>query len=704
MKLSTGSMLGPYEVVEEIGGGGMGIVYRARDPRLERDVAVKLLTSQLSERGGFKERFAREAKTIAKLQHPHVCSVFDVGESDDHAYLVMELLEGETLAERIRRGPLPLAELQRIGSEIAEGLDAAHRAGLVHRDLKPSNVMLTPSGAKLLDFGLARTMDPQETSPANDAATLTAPLTTAGHIVGTRPYMSPEQVTGLPVDARSDIWALGCVLYEMATARSPFAGDSLEAQTAAILNREPEPPSQVAAGLSARLDWIVGRCLRKDPERRWQSARDVALELEDESLASRDGRTVAPSSPASRWQGLGLWLAAASAGALLMWVALDLRSEDADTTPLSATYYPLALPDGVELTYRAGPTLAISPDGRKIAFTGDGEGSRGQIWILDLDSGLPPLRLDPRNSWLPEFSPDGSELAFHHAGRVVAQPLAGGDLRTLQEGEHFDSSRFDWAPDGSLLFFAADGVRRLLRGAGEAHPLAIEANQPSLLPGGHVLSTTPDLKLQIHELGADLDPVVLAEGFDGTYVPPRHIVFAQTGALYAMTFDLETLEAGPAVKVIDGLATNRTLGFAEYAVSDSGALVYLTAPSEAEKWLFEAQPDQAARRLHPDPEFFDVQAIAVSPDGEELVVSMNGSDDLWLFDLRRGQLLQPLHRTPGFDQFPEWSASGSHVTWGSVARDGSVTRVLAKARHGLEAPQVMLETGSAVHHLRSRDP
>jgi len=284
MALSPGSRLGPYEIVQPLGAGGMGEVYRARDTRLGRDVAVKVLPPSLSENPDARARFEREARVASSLNHPHICVLHDIGRSGEVDYLVMELVAGESLAERIRRGPLPAGDVLRIGAEIADALDRAHRAGIVHRDLKPANVMLSKSGAKLMDFGLARS-NGLGSVPAGDSPSLTQsptmqqPLTSHGSLVGTFQYMAPEQLEGREADARSDIWALGCVLYEMLTGTSAFTGATTASVISSVMKDEPCGISEVATVSNAGLDRIVRTCLAKDPEQRWQSAHDVALAL-----------------------------------------------------------------------------------------------------------------------------------------------------------------------------------------------------------------------------------------------------------------------------------------------------------------------------------------------------------------------------------------------------------------------------------------
>src|SRR5687768_17301331 len=308
MQVGSGTRLGPYEIVSQLGAGGMGEVWRAKDTRLDRSVAVKILPATLAQNAQFRMRFEREARSISQLNHPHICTIHDVGNENGTDYLVMELLEGESLAERLSRGPLPLAEVLRYGIQIAEALDRAHRAGIVHRDLKPGNVMITKAGAKLLDFGLAKASGPEISV---DGATEHKPLTAEGTILGTFQYMAPEQLEGLEADARTDIFALGAVLYEMATGVRAFDGKTKTSLIAAIVSSEPPPMSRVQPITPAALEHVVAKCLEKDPDQRWQSAHDIAQELQWISQAS--GQMAAVGAVRKRSRAL-TWIAAGATG------------------------------------------------------------------------------------------------------------------------------------------------------------------------------------------------------------------------------------------------------------------------------------------------------------------------------------------------------------------------------------------------------
>src|SRR5437870_4387755 len=374
MDLTIGSRLGPYEIVARIGAGGMGEVYRARDTRLDRAVAIKILPAEFASDMQLKVRFEREAKTISQLSHPNICTLYDVGDN----YLVMELLDGETLAQRLTKGALPLSDVLKYGTQIAQALGRAHRAGVIHRDLKPGNIMLTKHGAKLLDFGLAKGGPPQ-TSLAPDA-TEQKPLTAEGTVLGTFQYMAPEQLAGEEPDARTDIFALGVVLYEMATGRRAFEGKTRTSLVAAILSGEPRPMSELQPLAPRSLEHVVKKCLAKDPEDRWQSASDIAEELrwigEDDRGASVRRRPMWP------------WIAAASVVALVIGLMLPrFTSRQTQARPI---YTEITPPENTSLIFDT-PTMALSPDGQQIALVMKVSNGIQALWLRRFDSPAPRL-------------------------------------------------------------------------------------------------------------------------------------------------------------------------------------------------------------------------------------------------------------------------------------------------------------------------
>jgi len=392
VELILGARLGPYEVVAPIGAGGMGEVYRAKDTRLGRSVAVKVLSPSAAGSAGQRERFEREARAISNLNHPNICTLYDVGNQDGVEYLVMELLEGETLADRLSRGKLPIEQVLRYGIQIAGALETAHRQDIVHRDLKPGNIMLTSSGLKLLDFGLAKLTRPATDPVLTDAPT-EQPLTSEGLVVGTLQYMSPEQLGGKQIDERTDIFALGVVLYEMATGRRPFAAETRTSLAIAILEHHPEPVSTLQPVASPFLDEIIARCLGKDPNERWQSVHDVKLQLE--MAASGVGGTSQVTSHRPGPTRLRFLAAAFALGALLAGAGSFLAWRFRSSPPPPPRYLSIELPSELPMTLNGfGPPFDLSPDGSKLVFVGVANGKRG-LFVRRLDSPqITPLRRD----------------------------------------------------------------------------------------------------------------------------------------------------------------------------------------------------------------------------------------------------------------------------------------------------------------------
>ena len=423
MPLASGTKLGPYEIQSPLGAGGMGEVYRARDTRLDRTVAVKILPSHLSENSEAKQRFEREARTISSLNHPHICVLHDVGSQDGTSYLVMEYLQGESLDSRLLRGPLPLKQALEVGVQICEALEKAHRAGIVHRDLKPGNIMLTAAGAKLLDFGLAKpalaalgtkTVGDNLTpsTPTINLSALTPPpgtLTQQGTIVGTFQFMAPEVLQGREADARSDIFSFGCVLYEMITGRRPFEGKSQLSVASAILEKDPEPVTRMQPMAPAAIDHVVGDCLAKDPEARWQSAADIARELRWIASGASTSSVTPQTETRGRFVERMVW--AAAVVALLAGLAwLGLRGHAPAITLRS--YLPP--PAGVAFDFTgdfSGPPV-ITADGTAIAYCARNQKDRDMIWVQSL-SDLTPRKLEGTDgASFPFWSADGNVLGI----------------------------------------------------------------------------------------------------------------------------------------------------------------------------------------------------------------------------------------------------------------------------------------------------
>jgi eukaryotic-like serine/threonine-protein kinase len=422
MDLTAGARLGPYEIVSPLGAGGMGQVYKARDRRLDRTVAIKILPQSLAIDAEFRQRFDREARVIAQLDHPHIGALYDVGEERGTSYLVMQFLEGETLADRLHRGPLPIEEAIRYAIQVASALAVAHRAGIVHRDLKPGNVMLTSSGAKLLDFGLAKTTSPVESTIATQA-TVPPQLTTQGAIMGTFQYMAPEQIEGGNADSRSDVWGYGCVLYEMLTGTQPFQGKSSASLLANILNTEPPRLRERRPSVANALDYLVHRCLQKEPEARWQSMIDITHQLHWVA-AIEEGQPARVTRPLWRHPAA---LVAVYILAIAAVVAVNaLRKPLADpASPLHLTLLPPADLTLTPFASTGAPHFALSPDGERIAFVASAVGQPPTLWVRRLDSRAAQEIPRSHDAFAPFWFPDGESLGFFAEARLKTIRLDG---------------------------------------------------------------------------------------------------------------------------------------------------------------------------------------------------------------------------------------------------------------------------------------
>ena len=429
MAILAGLRLGPYEILSAIGAGGMGEVYRAKDTRLNRDVAIKVLPPHLADSPDLRERFEREARTIASLNHPHICALYDVGHQDGTDFLVMEYLEGETLAQRLVKGPFPLDQVLQNAMEIADALDKAHRKGITHRDLKPGNIMLTKSGTKLLDFGLAKLQ--QEAVPAPSISRLSTQdnLTDEGTILGTYQYMAPEQVEAKPVDARTDIFAFGAVVYELATGKKAFQGKTQASIMAKILESEPPSISSLQPMTPPALDRVVKKCLSKEPDQRWQTASDLCGELkwiaEGGSQASLSTTAVAPAR--KNWRKVLLWAAASLAACVLVGLAVWIF-KPVSTKPV--TRFAISLPAGQSLAFLDSPVVALSPDGTRLAYVAT-QGGIQQLYLRAMDSPEAKPLPGTESATAPFFSPDSQWVGFFAGNRLKKISVSGGAAVTL---------------------------------------------------------------------------------------------------------------------------------------------------------------------------------------------------------------------------------------------------------------------------------
>jgi Tol biopolymer transport system component len=701
MALTPGTKLGPYEITGAVGAGGMGEVYRARDTRLGRDVAIKVLPEAFAKDALLKERFDREARTISSLNHPHICTLYDVGHQDGVDFLVMELLEGDSLAERLKRGALPLAETLRIGMEMADALERAHRQGIVHRDLKPGNVVLTKSGAKLLDFGLAKplglTAAGSVFSGMATQAAPASPVTREGTVIGTLQYMSPEQVEGKEADARSDIFALGAVLYEMATGRRAFEGKSQISVASAILEKDPEPISRVQPMTPPALEHVVKTCLAKDPEERFQTAHDVKLQLRWIGEMGSQAGVPLPAVARRRRREWQAWALAALAGAALataVWWTWN-RSTDQAQAPmhLSIALAPGAIPTAGHFNEH----FAISPDGKWVVYVVT-QGGKQQLLLRGIRESEGKLINGTEEADQPFFSPDSQWIAFAAANALKKVPVSGGSPITICSLSTSDrwSSGFvggAWGPDNRIVFVpefnagiwtvSADGgtPELLLKTDVEKDRIAYLSLQ--VLPDnkGILFTTVPgralksqEMDIAVLERGAREPRILVRGGSNARYVRSGHLLYVRNGALLAVSFDLSRLAVtGTPVSVIDGLERNQ-VGDSFYVVSETGTLVYEPGTRLSRGPSLVVVDRKGNGRAITDGSGFP-QDFALSPDSRTVAARMVAvNDDLWTYDVARGTPLR-LTFEPGDEIMPQWTADGTRVAFGT--RTGKIFWKLA---------------------------
>ena len=656
MQLVAGTRLGPYEVLSAIGAGGMGEVFRARDTRLDRDVAIKVLPASFASNAQLRMRFDREAKAISSLNHPHICTLHDVGHENGVHYIVMELIDGESLADRLSKGPLPPAQVLRYGIEIATALDAAHRQGIVHRDLKPGNIMLTRAGAKLLDFGLARTGS--DVAIDGFAPTVARPLTEEGTIVGTFQYMAPEQLEGLPADRRTDIFALGAVLYEMATGRRAFDGKTRTSLIAAIVSAEPPPIATVQPLAPAGLWRVIQLCLRKDPEERWQSAHDVRLELEN----IRDvEETAAPSRKSWPW-GVAALLAIALAAVAFMAGRYGAVSKRAGATHLN-----IVGPSGGNIR-----EMALSPDGRTLVLTGTaGTGAREQLWLRDLASGNTRALEGTVDAFQPFWSPDGKFLAFMRGSSLQRMAVSGGAIETIcAVKEPFGGT---WNGEGTIVFAQADGrLYRVNASGGEAQRLPAHGQHlawPSFLPDGRTMLVLTDggpsapTSIAVTTLDGKEPPRAIVPAISNVmYAASGHLLYVRSRSLVAQPFDLESLQtSGEPVVIAPQVDDN---DFSQYVFTEAGGTIAWRSRDVRSQLRLR---DRSGKELARFGEPADWAGVAVSPDGTRALVEQvdearrNGS--LWLVDLQRGGISR-FSTAPGWHVLGTWAPDSERFAYG----------------------------------------
>ena len=704
MTLATGTRLGPYEVLAAIGAGGMGEVYKARDTRLERTVAVKVLPQHLSSSPEVRQRFEREAKTISQLSHSHICALYDVGREGETEYLVMEFLEGETLSDRLAKGALPLSQTLRIGVEIADALDKAHRQGIVHRDLKPGNVMLTKTGVKLLDFGLAKAMAAPVQSGATSLPTVMgsrdANLTQEGTILGTFQYMAPEQLEGREADGRTDIFSLGCVLYEMATGRKAFAGASQASLISSIMKDEPAPISSVLPTSPPSLDRLIRKAIAKDPEERWQSAGDLGSELKWIAEGGSASGIPAPqvASPGRRvaWAPWAVAVLLAAAG----FASGSLLRRRAPRAPISKLS--IDLPAEMDLDRWTSP--AISPDGSTLVFAATGADRKRQLWIRRMDGFAVQALAGTDDAMSPFWSPDSRAIGFFAGRKLKRIPAAGGAVQTICDAQ--DGRGGSWSVDDVIVFAPApfSGLWRVPATGGTAAAVTKVESQgrthrlPWFLPDGKHLfylagSQTSDVdqgtSIQLLDLASGKSTLLARESSEGRFVEPGYLVFVREGNLLAQPFDRKALKTtGPALPIAEGVAFEAFRWVGKFTISDTGTLVYQS--NEAYRKSRLTWFDLEGRPLGTVGEATNFFTVALSPDGRRVVATVLGNKnfrpEIRLYDLERGVGSRFTFGAQGAN-FPTWSPDGSSIAYGDP---GSGVRVKA-ADGGSEAKLILAQ-------------
>ncbi len=720
MPLEAGSRIGPYEIVALIGAGGMGEVYRGRDTRLGREVAIKILPAGFAQKEQHRARFEREARTISSLNHPNICTLFDVGLQDGTHFLVMELLEGESLDDRLAKGPLPIDQVLRCGAQIADALSRAHRQGIVHRDLKPGNVMLTKMGAKLLDFGLARSGTEEAPIQGMTAvATQARPLTQEGTILGTFQYMAPEQLEGIEADARTDIFAFGALLYEMTTGKRAFEGGTRTSLIAAIVSGTPRPVGELIPLTPPALEHVIRRCLAKVPEDRWQSALDIASELRWISEAGSRAGEAAPLSARRRTRLRAAWALHAGTAILAVAATIGIGSllREPETTVRSSMLPPKDMRfEGLS------SVAALSPDGQRVAFTAVGEDGKSALWVRALSSLAAQPLAGTEGATHPFWSPDSRQIAFFSSGKLRRIVASGGPPQPICDATQGRGGA--WGADGTILFTpnVGDVIYRVPASGGTPAPVTeldasrkeISHRYAELLPGGkrflflvegsiETPGTDQGFALFAGSLDSKERTPVVATNASARYAPSGHLLFLRAGSLIAQPFDPGSLTlSGEGTPVAESV--KRTPRFeAAFSVSRNDLLLYQSGSgSEAAelRWM-----DRSGR----DGEVVGKPADYVNPrishDGTRIATSIGDpttqKTDIWVLDIARGATTK-LTFDPENDRSPIWSLDDRKIYFAGF-RQGRGD-IFVKSSFGTGSDELVYGTPDVFDALASLAP
>ena len=713
--LNPGDKLGPYEIFNPLGAGGMGEVYRARDTRLDRTVAIKVLASRLPSSAELKQRMEREARAISALNHPNICHLYDIGSQNGTDYLVMEFLEGETLAERLRKGPLSTAEILKIGIAVAEALAAAHRSGIVHRDLKPGNIMLTQGGAKLMDFGLAKPLGTQTASTGSGSmptfaavATLSgpsplSPLTTAGSIIGTIQYMSPEQIEGKEADARSDIFAFGAVLYEMAAGKRPFAGKSQLSLASSILENDPEPISSIKPQTPPAFEHVTKTCLQKNPEERYLAAHDIKLELQWIASDRRIplaalGET--PQATPSRTK-IG-WVAAIIVAIILGATAGILFNRPVQSARSIRTVIDAPPKSTLNLIGDSAGPPVLSPDGSSIAFAATAADGKTALWVRPMSSLEATMLSGTENAIFPFWSPDGRSLGFFADGQLKTIDLSGGSAQVIADAPFGRGGA--WGRGGDILFSPTTQAPLMRVSASGGTPVAVTKidaalhtshRWPFFLPDGkhflylaihHDPSKAANDAIYYGSLDGRENRELLRSQSNAVY-GSGYLLFARGDQLMAQSFDPATgkLAAQPQ-NVAKGVANDIATWHMDASAAGEGLLVFASGGTGDWQLLW---MDRSSKQISTLADKLpNLQFARLSPQGDRVALQIdNGVNDIWVLDVARG-IRTRLTFGPVSNAFPVWSPDGKWIAYTSDRNGHSL--LYRKPSDGSGAEELLL--------------
>ena len=719
MPILTGKRLGPYEILSAIGAGGMGEVYQAHDTKLGRDVAIKVLPEAFAHDPERLSRFQREAKMLAALNHSNIATIFGLEQFNSTSYLVMELVPGETLQQRIKReGAIPIDEALAIAKQISEALEAAHEKGIIHRDLKPANVKVTPEGkVKVLDFGLAKAFEGDKSgSDPSNSPTLSQAATLQGVILGTAAYMSPEQARGKSVDKRTDIWAFGCVLYELLTGKQAFHGEDITEILAAVVKSEPDWAALPAAMPGKGRD-LLRHCLQKDNRLRLRDAGDAQIEIQD-ALTAPAVTVAATAAPTTRgWRGRVAW---AAAGVFVL-TAIAFAIGFVLRTPNPPQQMRLIAEIGADASlYTAfGPSAILSPDGTRLAFLASGADQKRRIYVRSLDQLQATALSGTENATDPFFSPDGQWIGFFADGKLKKISVQGGAAVTLCDVANERGG--SWGADGTIVFTPDLQVplSKVSSAGGTPRPLTtldkqtgeITQRWPQVLPGGKAVlfasgthpSSYEDSDIVVYSMASGQRKTVQRGGSYARYLPSGHVVYIHEGALFAVPFDLKRLEVtGQPALILEGVVTAPTNGGAQFSFSETGNLVYVEGRAGGQNVSIYWMDHQGKfMPLRETPGFY--YNLAFSPDGKRLALEIFDGKrrDIWVYEWERDGLTR-LTFAGELNENPIWTPDGQRIAYSSQEKGGTINLWWIRADGAGDAQR--LTESKSLHYAGSWRP